>query len=59
MKILERVQLEQMPMDKSFDGGFSLCHATGYVVRCETAPGYPDDWWNEYEDQNGNLIYGR
>jgi len=59
MKIKERRQLAEMPFDRSFDGGFSLCHATGYEVRCEIAPGYPDEWWLEYEAQDGTMIYWR
>lgn len=51
-------RLDHMPFDKSFDGGFSLCHATGFE-RCLGNPNNPADWWNEYEDQDGNLEYGR
>ena len=51
-------QLDYMPFDKSFDGGFTLCHATGYEV-CFGNPNNPADWWNEYEDRDGNLEYGR
>lgn len=53
-----RRKLDEMPFDRSFDGGFSLCHATGYEV-CLGNPDNPADWWNEYEDSEGNLHYGR
>ena len=43
--------LAEMPMDKEFNG--ELCHATGY----EWFDG--KEWWNEYEDADGNLHYGR
>ena len=46
-------RLKKMPFDKSFDGGFSLCHATGYEVFIG------GQWWNEYIDAAGELQYGR
>ncbi len=42
---------DNLPMDKEFNG--ELCHATGY----EWYDG--KEWWNEYEDSDGNLHYGR
>ena len=42
---------DNLPMDKEFGG--ELCHATGY----EWHDG--KEWWNEYEDADGNLHYGR
>ncbi len=53
-----RRRLDHMPFDRSFDGGFTLCHATGYEV-CFGNPNNHADWWNEYEDLDGNLEYGR
>lgn len=53
-----RRRLDVMPFDMSFDGGFTLCHATGYEV-CLGDPDNPADWWNEYEDIDGNIYYGR
>lgn len=50
-----RKELEEMPYDKGFyvvgeDGErYELCHATGFEV----------DGWNEYEDSNGEMHYGR
>lgn len=52
-----RTELENMPYDHVFpvDGNDELCHATGYEVKF-----YGEDiWWNEYEDSNGELHYGR
>lgn len=51
-----RRELEIMPFDHEFNG--ELCHATGYEV-CKGDPKNPADWWNEYEDREGNLHYGR
>ena len=54
-------RLEKMPFDKMFiteNGNQELCHATGYEV-CDGNPKNPSDWWNEYEDDDGNLYYGR
>lgn len=53
LETLDRVQLVEMPFDKSFDGGFSLCHATGYAVR------FPGEscWVYEYEGPDGTLLY--
>jgi hypothetical protein len=53
--------LEYMPLDKVFelaDGSESLCHATGIEV-CMGDVDDPADWWNVYEDAEGNLYYGR
>ena len=51
---------ETMPFDKAFEvnGSEQLCHATGWKV-CFGNPSDPTDWWNEYEDSEGNLHYGR
>lgn len=48
--------LEDMPFDKVFDTdeGEKLCHATGVAVNFGDG-----EWWNEYEDEKGNLYYGR
>lgn len=57
MKIRE---LDSMPFDKAFEmpnGGEELCHATGIEVNFDGDP--KDLWWNEYEDSEGNLRYGR
>lgn len=55
MNCTERIEIDgDMPLDKSFDGGFTLCHCTGYEVRDEDG-----EWWFEYEDSEGNLHYGR
>lgn len=56
-----RRRLETMPFDKRFDldgGGEGLCHATGWEV-CDGDPENPADWWEEYQDAEGNLYYGR
>ena len=55
-----RIKLDEMPFDHAFniDGNEQLCHATGYVV-CLGDSENPADWWNEYEDVNGDLHYGR
>ena len=47
--------LEQMPHDHIFwtANGEELCHATGYEVNRN------GEWWNEYEDSNGERHYGR
>ena len=52
MKETGRILLEDMPLDR--DG----CHATGYCV-CLGNPSDPADWWNEYEDEDGDLHYMR
>lgn len=44
-------KLDAMPLDKRF--GNELCHATGYEVLIN------GEWWNEYEDSDGNPHYGR
>lgn len=51
-----RRTLDTMPYDKEFSG--ELCHATGDEV-CFGNPENPADWWNEYEDAEGNVHYGR
>lgn len=48
---MERRKLNEMPFDKVFDG--VNCHATGYEVFDN------GEWWNEYEDSEGGLHYGR
>lgn len=59
-KIDRRVEKETMPFDKAFiteSGNEELCHATGDMIHFEG-----DEaglWWNEYEDRDGNLYYGR
>ena len=49
-----------MPFDKVLDveGNEELCHSTGYEV-CDCNPEAPSAWWNEYQDHDGNLYYGR
>jgi hypothetical protein len=55
--------LDYMPFDKRFwlEGGNSeLCHATGREVCFDDAdPEDPSNWWVEYEDDYGDLHYGR
>ena len=53
-----RRRFDVMPFDMSFDGGFTICHVTGYEV-CLGDPDNPADRWNEYEDIDGNIYYGR
>jgi hypothetical protein len=55
-----RRKLETMPFDKRFDteNGIELCHATGWEV-CEGNPNDPADWWEEFEDSNGEIHLGR
>lgn len=55
-EIVKRVMIEgDMPFDKSFDGGFALCHCTGHEV-CDM----DGEWWIEYRDpMTGELYYGR
>ena len=50
-----RRELDYMPFDKLFptDNGTELCHATGFEVIID------GEWWNEYEDSDGELHYGR
>lgn len=57
MRIIERRELEEMPFDHNFytDNGNEICHATGDEIRFED----DDTWWNEYEDADGELHYGR
>ena len=57
MKEVERRDLNEMPFDKEFDG--ELCHATGEEVLLDLGNGYPAEWWDEFEDSEGNLHYGR
>jgi hypothetical protein len=51
-----RRELDTIPYDKEFNNEF--CTATGYEV-CFGNPENPADWWNEYEDAEGDLHYGR
>ncbi len=44
-------KLAEMPFDHEFNN--ELCHATGYEVLLD------GEWWNEYEDSEGKLHYGR
>ena len=55
-----RATLSSMPYDKMFltANGNELCHATGDEV-CFGDPADGANWWNEYEDSEGNLYYGR
>lgn len=46
-----RRELETMPFDKDFGQG--LIHATGFEVF------YHGEWWNEYEDEDGEIHLGR
>ena len=57
-EIIERRTLDKQPFDHVFYIGKrqELCHSTGDEVRFST---YPDEWWNEYIDSDGNLHYGR
>lgn len=48
---MKKRKLKYMPFDKVFDG--INCHATGYEVFID------GEWWNEYEDEDNNLYYGR
>lgn len=47
--------LDVMPFAKVFqtENGQELCNATGYEALID------GQWWNEYEDSEGNLHYGR
>lgn len=47
-----RRELEVMPHDRNG------CHATGYEV-CFGDVNNPADWWDEFEDKDGNLNYFR
>lgn len=50
-------ELGYMPFAMTFetpDGNEELCNSTGYEVTWDNI-----DWWNEYEDNDGNLYYGR
>ena len=60
MKEIKRRELEEMPFDKVFEteNGNEFCHATGYEVLIQCGACEPD-WWNEYEDSQGDLHYGR
>lgn len=52
-------ELSEMPFDMRFEterGNEELCHVTGYEVCFADRS---TDWWNEYEDSDGNLHYGR
>ena len=54
--------LEEMPFDKMFpvNGSEELCHATGREVCFDEANSQePGNWWNEYEDSEGEMHYGR
>lgn len=56
-----RRELSEMTFDKAFvtgNGNEELCSATGFEV-CMGNTDDPADWWNEYEDSEGNLYYGR
>jgi hypothetical protein len=46
-----RRELDEMPFDKDF--GYGLIHATGFEVFRN------GEWWNEYQDADGELFYGR
>lgn len=50
-----RKALYDMPFDKAFNTsrGRELCHATGYEVL------FNGEWWNEYEDRDGETHLGR
>ena len=61
MDIKQRKELDRMPFAKTFpvNGNEELCNPTGFEVLFE---GYEDDaqnWWNEYQDRNGEYHYGR
>ena len=47
-----RRELDYMPFD------LYGMHSTGYEV-CFDDPANLADWWNEYEDENGNVHYFR
>ena len=60
-KITAERELETMPFDKMFEvaeGRQELCHATGIEV-CFGNPDNLADWWNEYQDSEGDFWYGR
>ena len=46
-----RRELDSMPYDKEYNG--RLIHATGDEVMLD------GEWWDEYQDEQGNLFYGR
>ena len=55
-------ELDEMPFDKMFhvNGTEELCHATGREVCFDEAnPQELGNWWEEYEDSEGGLHYGR
>lgn len=61
MKITAERELETMPFDKMFhvaEGRQELCHATGKEV-CFGDTKNPANWWNEYQDSDGEFWYGR
>lgn len=56
-------RLTKMPYAKAFvtdNGNEELCNATGWEF-CENGdnPNDSANWWNEYQDCNGNTYYGR
>lgn len=53
--IEDREELDEIPFDKVFnvDGNEEFCHATGYAVKID------GEWWDEFEDRNGGVHYGR
>ena len=51
--VAEVRELDTMPMDKDFGNG--LIHATGYQVRFEGE----SEWWDEFQDDDGDFYYGR
>ena len=56
--IVRRMErLEEMPFDHVFSTGRGeeLCHATGAEVSFDGG----GEFWNEYEDAEGGLHYGR
>ena len=56
-------ELKVMPFDMMFEvseGRQELCHATGIEVCFDWGnPNDPADWWNEYQDSDGEFWYGR
>lgn len=57
MKKEGRFESETIAFDKRFDtenGNSELCHHTGFYVIDESG-----EEWNEYEDRDGGLHYGR
>lgn len=64
MKEVARKNCDREVFDHSFqvDGNQELCHSTGYEVLMDMGTdidGNPlgQEWWDEFEDSNGDLHY--